>query len=129
MMDFEILDEFYGPILILNMDKDYEYSYYQMAQELRASGIKAEVYLGMAGMKAQMKYADKKNSPLVIIEGTVEREKGIVTIKNLIKGKEVSATIGSRDNWIKNNEIQFEVDRNEVVREISQILKINITRI
>ena len=83
----------------------------------------------MAGMKAQMKYADKKNSPLVIIEGTVEREKGIVTIKNLIKGKEVSATIGRRDNWIKNNEIQFEVDRNEVVREISQILKINITRI
>ena len=129
MMDFEILEENYGPILILNMDKDYEYSYYQMAQELRASGIKAEVYLGMAGMKAQMKYADKKNSPLVIIEGTVEREKGIVTIKNLIKGKEVSATIGSRDNWIKNNEIQFEVDRNEVVREISQILKINITRI
>ena len=127
MMDFEILDEFYGPILILNMDKDYEYSYYQMAQELRASGIKAEVYLGMAGMKAQMKYADKKNSPLVIIEGTVEREKGIVTIKNLVKGKEVSASIGSRDNWIKNNEIQFEVDRNEVVREISQILKINIT--
>ncbi|MEC8453329.1 MAG: histidine--tRNA ligase [Pseudomonadota bacterium] len=123
MMGFEILEENYGPILILNMDKDYEYSYYQMAQDLRAYGIKAEVYLGTAGMKAQMKYADKKGSPLVIIEGTVEREKGIVTIKNLTKGKEVSATIGSRDNWIKNDEIQFEVIRSEVVKEISQILK------
>ena len=123
MMDLEILEENIGPILILNMDKDYEYSYYQMAQELRAYGIKAEVYLGSAGMKAQMKYADKKGSPLVIIEGTVEREKGIVTIKNLAKGKEVSATIGSRDDWIKNDKIQFEVIRGEVVREISQILK------
>ena len=123
MMDLEILEENIGPILILNMDKDYEYSYYQMAQDLRAYGIKAEVYLGTAGMKAQMKYADKKGSPLVIIEGTVEREKGIVTIKNLTKGKEVSATIGSRDNWIKNDEIQFEVTRGEIVKEISQILK------
>ena len=123
MMDLEILEENIGPILILNMDKDYEYSYYQMAQELRAYGIKAEVYLGTAGMKAQMKYADKKGSPLVIIEGTVEREKGIVTIKNLAKGKEVSATIGSRDNWIKNDEIQFEVIRGEAVKEISQLLK------
>ena len=94
-----------------------------MAQELRAYGIKAEVYLGSAGMKAQMKYADKKGSPLVIIEGTVEREKGIVTIKNLAMGKEVSATIGSRDDWIKNDKIQFEVIRGEVVKEISQILK------
>ena len=127
MMDFEILGESYGPILILNMDKDFEYSYYQMAQELRASGIKTEVYLGSAGMKAQMKYADKKNSPLVIIEGTVEREKGIVTIKNLIKGKEVSATIESRDNWIKNNEIQFEVNRSDAIKKILQILKKNKT--
>jgi histidyl-tRNA synthetase len=74
-------------------------------------------------MKAQMKYADKRRSPIVIIEGTVEREKGIVTIKNLIRGKEISKSIDSREDWIKNTDIQFEVNRAELVETISKLLK------
>ena len=31
--------------------------------ELRAAGIAAELYLGRAGMKAQMKYADRRGAP------------------------------------------------------------------
>jgi histidyl-tRNA synthetase len=112
-----------GPILILKMDNEYSYSYYQIAKDLRDSNISAEVYVGSSGMKAQMKYADKKKSPIVIIEGTDEREKGIVTIKNLIRGKEISKSIDSREAWIKNSDIQFEVNRAELVETISKLLK------
>lgn len=112
-----------GPILVLKMDNEYSYSYYQIAKDLRDSNISAEVYVGSSGMKAQMKYADKRRSPIVIIEGTVEREKGIVTIKNLIRGKEISKSIDSREDWIKNTDIQFEVNRAELVETISKLLK------
>ena len=37
-------------------------------------------------MKAQMKYADKRGSPCVVIQGSDEREKGEVQIKALIEG-------------------------------------------
>ena len=73
-------------------------------------------------MKAQMKYADRRNSPLVIIEGTNEREMGIVTVKNLIKGKEISNMIENRDQWINNDEIQFEINRDQVANKISEIV-------
>jgi histidyl-tRNA synthetase len=112
-----------GPILVLKMDNEYSYSYYQIAKDLRDSNISAEVYVGSSGMKAQMKYADKRRSPIVIIEGTVEREKGIVTIKNLIRGKEISKSIDSREDWIKNTDIQFEVNRAELVETISKLLE------
>ncbi len=49
------------------MDKDTESlgRYQKMVSELRQAGIRAEMYLGGAGMKAQMKYADRRGSPAV----------------------------------------------------------------
>ncbi len=126
MANLDIFEDNYGPVLILNMDKEYQQSYYQIATEIREKGISAEVYLGSSGMKAQMKYADRRNSPFVIIEGTNERERGIVTVKNLIKGKEISNMIENRDQWINNDEIQFEINRDQVANKISEIFsKIN----
>jgi histidyl-tRNA synthetase len=121
MANLDIFEDNYGPVLILNMDKEYQQSYYQIATEIREKGISAEVYLGSSGMKAQMKYADRRNSPFVIIEGTNEREMGIVTVKNLIKGKEISNMIENRDQWINNDEIQFEINRDQVANKISEI--------
>ena len=43
--------------------------YFAVAGELRAAGIAAEVYLGSSGMKAQMKYADRRLSPAAVIAG------------------------------------------------------------
>src|SRR6185436_3669259 len=49
-----------GPVVVLVMEKDRLADYQKMAQSLRQAGIRAEMYLGTAGMKAQMKYADKR---------------------------------------------------------------------
>lgn len=107
-----------GPVVILAMDKDYTDNYFKMVQELRAAGIKSEVYLGNSGMKAQMKYADKKKAPLVIMEGSNERDNGVVTIKDLKLGAKLSETIKDNEEWRKAKPAQAEVKRSELVEYI-----------
>ena len=75
------------------MDKDQIASYQRMVSTLRQAGIRAELYLGSSGMKAQMKYADKRNSPCVVIQGSNERERGEVEIKDLIEGAKAADAI------------------------------------
>ncbi|MGG2339497.1 His/Gly/Thr/Pro-type tRNA ligase C-terminal domain-containing protein, partial [Salmonella enterica] len=74
-----------GPVVVLVMDKDRVADYQKMTQTLRQAGIRAEMYLGTAGMKAQMKYADKRHAPCVVIQGGDEKAKGEVQIKDLIE--------------------------------------------
>src|SRR5690606_18072714 len=84
-----------APVVVLVMDKDTESlgRYQKMVSELRAAGIRAELYLGGAGMKAQLKYADRRGSPCAVIQGGDERERGEVQIKDLIEGKRLSEEI------------------------------------
>lgn len=77
------IEENDGPVTFLCLDNDNIAGYFKMCQELREAGIKAEVYLGSSGMKAQMKYADRRRAPIVVMEGSNEREKGVVTLKDL----------------------------------------------
>lgn len=72
-----------GPVLVLVLDKDQLADYSSLAADLRRAGVRAEMYLGSSGMKPRMKYADRRNSPAVVIVGGNEREKGVVTIKDL----------------------------------------------
>ncbi len=112
-----------GPVIIAVMDKDQIAGYFQMASELRNAGIKSEVYLGSSGMKAQMKYADRKNAPLVILEGSNERENGIVTIKDLKLGAQMASQISSNEEWRSARPAQFEAKRSELVARIKEALK------
>jgi histidyl-tRNA synthetase len=68
------------------MDRDRVADYQRMVAQLREAGIRAELYLGSAGMKAQMKYADRRRAPCVVIQGSQEREQGVVQIKDLVEG-------------------------------------------
>ena len=72
-----------APVVVLVMDFDQVARYQQMVTELRAQNIRAEMYLGGSGMRAQMKYADKRGAPIVVIEGEDERASGQVTLKDL----------------------------------------------
>ena len=54
-----------APVVVLVMEKEQIGDYQKMVMTLRAAGIRAEMYVGTAGMKAQMKYADKRGAPLV----------------------------------------------------------------
>jgi histidyl-tRNA synthetase len=81
----------YGPVVVLVMDKDHIASYQKMVSDLRHSGIAAEMYLGSAGMNAQLKYADKRHSLVAVIQGSNERAAGQVVIKDLMAGAELAS--------------------------------------
>jgi histidyl-tRNA synthetase len=58
------------------------------ASAIRTSGINVEVYPAEDKLGKQIKYADDKKIPFVVIIGPDEAEKGIVSLKNMKTGEE-----------------------------------------
>ncbi len=111
-----------GPVVVLVLDRDRIADYQKLAQTLRRANIRAELYLGESGMKAQMKYADKRASPCVVIQGGDERSRGEVTIKDLILGATLTET-KDRDDYLKKQaEAQFAVPESELVAAVRKVL-------
>jgi len=111
-----------GPVVVLVMDKDQIAHYQRLVSTLRQAGLKAELYLGGSGMKAQMKYADKRGSVCVVIQGSDEREKGEVLIKDLVLGATLSSA-PDRDAYLKQQaEAQFAVSEGDLVAAVSKVL-------
>jgi histidyl-tRNA synthetase len=111
-----------GPVVVLVMDKTRVGDYQRMAKQLRDAGIRAEMYVGEAGMKAQMKYADKRGSPAVIIQGEDERAKGEVTIKDLLEGSRLSGEISDHAEWKEARPAQFSVSEGDLVAAVQKLL-------
>ncbi len=113
-----------APVVVLVMDKDTESlgRYQKMVADLRAANIRAEMYLGGAGMKAQIKYADRRGSPIVVIQGGDERAKGEVQIKDLIEGKRLSEEITDNAEWRAARPAQVTVAEGELVAAVRKIL-------
>ncbi|MEM9838573.1 MAG: His/Gly/Thr/Pro-type tRNA ligase C-terminal domain-containing protein, partial [Pseudomonadota bacterium] len=110
------------PVVLLALEEPEMPRYHKMAKTLRAEGVAAEVYLGGAGMKAQMRYADKRGAPIVVICGEDERAQGSVTVKDLRAGKEASADIDSRDQWTEERPGQETVPEAQLVSAIKSRL-------
>ncbi|ESY00155.1 histidine--tRNA ligase [Mesorhizobium sp. LNJC405B00] len=113
-----------APVVVLVMDKDTTSlgRYQKMVAELRAAGIRSEMYLGGAGMKAQLKYADRRGSPVAVIQGGDERAKGELQIKDLIEGARMSAEITDNAEWRAARPAQVTVAESELVAEVKKIL-------
>ena len=110
-----------GPVVVTVMDRDRMADYQAMAAELRAAGIRAEVYLGNPkNFGNQLKYADKRNSPVAIIQGGDEALRGVVQVKDLILGAKIAAE-ASHEEW-KAQPAQTEVARENLVAEVRRIL-------
>ena len=111
-----------GPVVVLVMDKGELPRYQALAQTLRQAGIRAEMYLGTAGMKPQMKYADRRGAPVVVIQGSNEREKGEVVLKDLIEGEKAAAAIKSNADYKAARPAQHTVKETDLVAEVRKIL-------
>ncbi|WBU62946.1 histidine--tRNA ligase [Paracoccus aerodenitrificans] len=110
-----------GPVVVTVMDRDRMADYHSMAAELRAAGIRAEVYLGNPkNFGNQLKYADKRAAPIAIIQGGDEVERGVVKIKDLILGTKLASEV-SHEEW-KSQPAQTEVPRNGLVAAVQEIL-------
>jgi histidyl-tRNA synthetase len=73
-------------------------------------------------MKAQMKYADKRGSPCVVIQGSDERAKGEVQIKDLIEGAKAAATIKDSKEWREGRPAQVSVPEADLVAKVRELL-------
>lgn len=113
-----------APVVVLVMDKDTESlgRYQKMVADLRAAKIRAEMYLGGAGMKAQIKYADRRGSGVVIIQGGDERARGEIQIKDLIEGARLSAEITDNAEWRAARPAQITVPEADLVAEVKKVL-------
>ncbi|AWM85995.1 histidine--tRNA ligase [Microvirga sp. 17 mud 1-3] len=111
-----------GPVVVLVMDRDQTAAYQRMVARLRQAGIRSELYLGSSGMKAQMKYADKRQSPCVVIQGSNERERGEVEIKDLIEGAKAADAIASNAEWKAARPAQFSVSEDSLVEAVREVL-------
>jgi histidyl-tRNA synthetase len=112
-----------GPVVVTVFDKDRISDYQQMVAQLRQAGIRAELYLGAGKFGPQMKYADRRNSPCVVIQGSDEKQKGEVTIKDLIVGAELAKLEKGRDEYLqKQAEAQRAVPEAQLVEAVRAVL-------
>ena len=112
-----------APVVVLVMDRERVTHYQHLTSLLRAAGIRAEMYLGSGGMKAQMKYADRRGAPLVVIQGPDELERGIVQLKDLAAGAEMALQIDSRAEWREARPAQVAVPESELVAAVKAALE------
>jgi histidyl-tRNA synthetase len=111
-----------GPVVVTVFDRERIADYQRMVSQLRVAGIRAEMYLGSGKFGPQMKYADKRNSPCVVIQGGDEKAKGELQIKDLILGATLTA-IKDRDEYLKQQgEAQFAVPEDKLVEAVQQVL-------
>ncbi|MGF1545257.1 MAG: histidine--tRNA ligase [Parvularculaceae bacterium] len=111
-----------GPVVVLALEDDRMADYQRMAAELRGAGVRAEAYVGGSGMRAQLKYADNRGAPAVVIVGEDERAKGLATVKDLVLGAKLSADIADNAEWREGQPAQVEVPRAALVGAVKEIL-------
>jgi histidyl-tRNA synthetase len=112
-----------GPVVVIAFDQARMADYFALAAELRASSLAAEVYLGASGMKAQMKYADRRLSPAAVILGEDEIAAGTVTIKDLDLGRALAAKVADNREWREERPGQVTVPRAELAARVRAIVE------
>jgi histidyl-tRNA synthetase len=112
-----------GPVVVTVFDRDRLADYQRMVQQLREADIRAELYLGNPkNFGNQLKYADKRNSPCVIIQGSDEKARGEVQIKDLIEGAKAAAAITSHQEWRETRPAQFSCPEDQLIEKVRELL-------
>ena len=114
-----------GPVVVTVFDRDRMTDYQKMVAQLRDAKIRAELYLGNPknNLGTQLKYASKRGAPCAIIQGSDEKARGEVTIKDLIVGAELARLSKERDDYLKKQaEAQFSVKEGQLVEEVRRLI-------
>ena len=114
----------FGPVVVTVFDRDRIADYQKMVAQLRAAKIRAELYLGNPkNFGNQLKYADRRNSPCVVIQGGDEKAANAVTIKDLILGAELATLDKDRSEYLqKQADAQVTKPEGDLVAEVKKVL-------
>lgn len=88
-------------VLCINFGDDESIQSLKLVGSLRASGIKAEVYPSAAKMQKQMKYANNRDIPFVVLIGKQELDNGTFIVKNMESGAQETYQFNNPDIFIK----------------------------
>jgi len=110
------------PPLIVVLSMGDQARSFEIARELRAAGVRAETYVGTKKFSDQLKYADKREAALAIIEGEEEIKAKQIIIKDLKAGAEVSKSVESRAEWVGARAGQETVERSKLVEKVRELL-------
>ena len=117
-----------GPVVVLALDRDEASmaNYQRLVASLRRAGIAAELYLGSGGMNAQLKYADRRQSRVAVIQGSNERDAPggpQVTIRDLKLGAELAKATKDRADYLElRKRAQFSAPQAELVERVREVL-------
>ncbi|HEX5846184.1 MAG TPA: histidine--tRNA ligase [Rhodoplanes sp.] len=126
-----------GPVVVTVFDRDRIADYQRMVQELRSAPvdpnkpdgrkIRAELYLGNPkNIPNQFKYADRRHSPCVIIQGGDEKNNPAgpqVVVKDLIVGAELAKLEKGREEHLQRQaEAQRLVPEDQLVDAVRAVL-------
>ncbi len=125
----------FGPVVVVVMDRNEIAQYQKFVATLRnapvdptkSNGprIRAELYLGNPknNLGVQFKYADRRNSPCVVIQGDDEKAAGQIQVKDLILGAEIANLSSDRDDYLqKQAEAQFAAKEDQLVDAVRKVL-------
>jgi histidyl-tRNA synthetase len=117
----------YGPVVVTVFDRDRVADYQRMVSALRNAGIRSELYLGNPkNIGNQLKYADKRNAPCVIIQGGDEKNDPAgpqVIVKDLVLGAELAQLEKGRDEYLqKQADAQRKVPEEKLVDAVREVL-------
>ena len=110
------------PVIICAFDKKMMPDYFKMADEMRAAGIRTEVFIGAGNVTKQMKYADGRDAPIAILMGEDEMAAGEVTLKDLALGKEMAKAIESNEEWRESRPAQETIPREQLIARVKAML-------
>jgi histidyl-tRNA synthetase len=115
--------EYKGPVIVTVFDNSLMPEYQKIAQELRAANIPVQVFYGVQkNLKKQLAYADSIQSPVAILLGSDELAAGVVTVRNLTLGAQMSGDIQNKEEW--KAKAQQQVSREALVAKVKEILKL-----
>ena len=80
-------------LLFINFGEKEEAYLLPIVAQVRAAGIRTELYPESTKVKKQMGYADAKKIPFVAIVGETEMNEGKITLKNMITGEQKPVTL------------------------------------
>ncbi|MFO3715185.1 histidine--tRNA ligase [Anaerococcus cruorum] len=84
-------------LLILPMDKEFNFYAIDVLYKLKELGKKADIYLEEGKFKKKINYADKINAKYVVIIGEEEASKNEVSIKNMETGEQFNKSLEDLD--------------------------------
>lgn len=110
-------------VLVAMIDPELRQDCLELTYELRRAGIATELYLGgERGVGKQLKYADQWQVPITLLYGGNEKERGVVTLKDMGAGRAKAEQIAGREEWIAQRPGQREVERSELVATVRAML-------